>query len=1393
MKKLKKPITLIIIICLLFQFIPAQKVEAKGILELLNDLFRGINVPDEVRLTDEGDIRIGNWKVADCITKDDQGKCTNPFSNIKIAEDQIELKDNQGRLNIVNPDILKICELGIPEPPVEGESLTEKEKRALRAACSDLYRIQQAAARQAYFAKKIFNNTDPFSECLFLRNCKTNCKLSLGEISYVISALDILLSITPVGIANIIKKIADLARKAKEIYTLYNRLKSLIREGINILKKLRETAVNLVTFFESLGRVLDIAMDGDFVKMFERYSENLGKYSQAKSEASGLIKEIYDKIMQVSRKLKSIEGIEFLFVNNEEGAEKRELLERIAANFSYNFESIEHLFFRLTANGKIIDEENYNEGFVDCPSESIKSQCKIMEDKSTIRQIEARTISIPLSGTEHSASLNTITEKVTLYLSAEEYEVSLLENQECGEEEMMLRDNCRALEEDGKCIIECPPVTLKKEVSREDLETFGETKVQFPEVGAEIVIGCPAYCDITCYEPANRDGGESWFDYFKEVYENASTSNRWLNRNINLKGSDFSFYPHWNSKMKRKSIINILIDTSFHFSDNEWFTSEFVTSTIAILRDEKIEKIREGNEKIKEEKENLISLNEVIQYWEENTESKFCYNMDEAVSYSENCPFDKDLVEYDWERYLSILDKIDYLGFQELISNFLPDFESSFELSNSLGIEIFKKFLNNFPLKSKLNIAIGNIFGELKDNVKEIRDYSKELNEIWFSKESEKESTKVLSYYIKKIKESKDISLTIQNLLEESKNEYERLVEEEYESDDPPQKIKDVKEVLDEVEEIITEFLTNIKEWETNEMNGKTIEELYYFTKLVEEMEITLLNKLTELTNKVKELKPTLEIPEGTSFDELTPFGVLEERFKEAKKIFNEIENIIKTVNISYEELSGKTGEDIGVIESDLIIIENELEELKQIIFGDEEIENGCSILSIFTGSSAVNPLKLEENCRETDFSPLKDEGLLDACILRDQINSYLTEADLKLEVFLSQENVKQWWKERICLNEEVGACADSKGIAFELCQERCLDFAEKTIGEGVKELMTEDYKEKCNKLKELEDLWKDCQVFEISKAALKDNCNQFSGDKKSICELMREDFENLADYSPNDALEISDLANLLTNQAKEDDDFQNEKLDRVEKICSIQTESIKGTLREIMDVYAVLLGIKSGTAAYEGIKTSYEDIKRAYNNVKKFIDSIKNLSEDLNEESSESSGVNVKLVECIAKPASGWEGQNSARGGPVCPEIDYLFSIVRANFNSIRQLLKHLDILRRKEEWVDLEIAGLRMSLFKKYPVKYLTEAGFPNPVQEVYKEADNIEARSRNLWAMATALNFAASNCTCGQSYCKLPLCISGLPLALEPLSNPYCYLVYILRYPMKHQIKVLENYLK
>jgi len=41
--------------------------------------------------------------------------------------------------------------------------------------------------------------------------------------------------------------------------------------------------------------------------------------------------------------------------------------------------------------------------------------------------------------------------------------------------------------------------------------------------------------------------------------------------------------------------------------------------------------------------------------------------------------------------------------------------------------------------------------------------------------------------------------------------------------------------------------------------------------------------------------------------------------------------------------------------------------------------------------------------------------------------------------------------------------------------------------------------------------------------------------------------------------------------------------------------------------------------------------------------------------------------------------------------------------------------------------------------------------------------------------------------------PVCISGLPLVLEAITNPFCWIVYSLRHPLLNAIKNLEEEVK
>ena len=234
------------------------------------------------------------------------------------------------------------------------------------------------------------------------------------------------------------------------------------------------------------------------------------------------------------------------------------------------------------------------------------------------------------------------------------------------------------------------------------------------------------------------------------------------------------------------------------------------------------------------------------------------------------------------------------------------------------------------------------------------------------------------------------------------------------------------------------------------------------------------------------------------------------------------------------------------------------------------------------------------------------------------------------------------------------------------------------------------------------------------------------------------------------------------------------------------------------MKVYSVLLGIKSGTLFFRGIRTSIEDTKRAYQSAQKLVAMIEELPKELKRISElpadeGGGGISFTPVKCISNPAVGYKGITSPQGGPVCPRIDYLFSIIESSFAIMRQNLNHIDLLRKEEKHWTVEIGQLRMSLLKTYLTYNGLEGPFYYSVNKLYKDAEKIKKKTQNVWALATAINFANQNCTCGESYCELPFCISGIPLTPSPLKDPYCYLVYILRYPFLHQVEVLEGYIK
>jgi hypothetical protein len=131
------------------------------------------------------------------------------------------------------------------------------------------------------------------------------------------------------------------------------------------------------------------------------------------------------------------------------------------------------------------------------------------------------------------------------------------------------------------------------------------------------------------------------------------------------------------------------------------------------------------------------------------------------------------------------------------------------------------------------------------------------------------------------------------------------------------------------------------------------------------------------------------------------------------------------------------------------------------------------------------------------------------------------------------------------------------------------------------------------------------------------------------------------------------------------------------------------------------------------------------------------------------------------------------------------LYSQLQAQFSQIRQQLNAIDNAYHKntEVIVPLPWDKAFVKLGTVYTDKY-------ESIKPMFDRADELKQSAQFVWALATALNFASENCTCGMSYCKIPFCISGLPLTLAPLKDPYCALVWMLRTPMVNMAEQLEN---
>jgi len=1367
---LKKTIIFALILGILLQSFPAPAQASFSLTKFFQNLFRKINLPEEIKLTDRGDVALGGLTLFRCIDKDSEGKCINPFSTIHLGSDQTPVSDSNGRLMVPQARIPDDCQLKIPQPSTPGEEeLSRKESQSLFEACTIFRSIQRNAINQVFVAKKLFNNTDPLSNCLFLRNCKSSCKLRLGEISYTISLFDVALMITgPLGFANTIRKIANIAMQVKKVLDVVTLFKDIIVDGFNALKDILKTAGYLSSFFYAFSTVLEVGPAG-FKSLFGSFSNNLLLFSQAKSEIATHIGKSQDEADTLINILRQEKGLSFLFKDNEDSQKKREKLKELINGLTVKIEDIESLMSRLKQTTKAVKDLKEPAGEVSCEEEPTEP-CRVIS-------------SLPQGcyGEKGKTGDNGIRDDRVIKCPAATYEIQVGQGPEDipGNNNGVFPSNC--LTEGNK--ITCPATSCSLDYSR----LFGVQEVNCPTISKNPVqISCPTKCSVSCISPKNN-----WYSYFQTIGQGIDT---WTDV-INIYKSCLNTCPD----------LRLCASNCFLY-----LTNPSAVDTIDVLKD--------FQGKLSQEAKKIPSFTdennqEHTYFWNEQTSTITTWSLEEAKKWGEeNCQYNHRLRYFLWKNKIKNIEGVDFGEAKENFEVLLSEMAQS---QNQLTPQQASTFLNNFLSTPQINFRldrVNNLLEDLKNDLKsennpkkeminnigEIENKIKKLELIFgnLNQDLTRKITTTTSEYVKRVAEAKKGCQTILNIVEEIDALYQK-VKDVNPSNEGLKQTESV--VLGTVKDIASNFLDQLGLFEQD--LGQTIENLIIPLVLIEDVE-KIKEMLDDLAEQVGQIQPTIDIERGESVDDLIknigqdPLPQLEKYFDKADKDVNDIVSLINNdFNNRLNKMSDSPNKENN--KRKIADLKDYVETIGQEISGGKGTENACQAVSFL---SKTPPPEIEQACQGLkDNSLLDDQDLQDKCDFRSQIGVFLTNANLTIEDFdqkiksgeIPPGTLNDFWKDEAC-----GEAPPPIISGGDLGMQPNPDFQEWSncatlpiSPEMIDNLSQKELKEKCLTLSEQKSLTLGCDNYETIKNALKNKCPGGI----SQCSVLRDSFEALKQHC--DSWNNS-IPNLTIDQDPAKEDFQNSQLEQAQKICSSQLSDLRTPLEEVMKVFAVLLGIKSGTLAYKGVKTSIEDVKKIIASVKKFKKAIKELPEKLKERNdypSGGSGFSIEAVRCISKPALGYNGISGPRGGPVCPAIDQLFSTIQSEFSLMRQNLNKLYMLTKEKKWWGAKIGSLKIGLLKTYPDYNGGKGVYFDKVSHLYERAQGIKERSQNLWGIAVAINFASQNCTCGQSYCELPLCFSGAPLTLEPLSNPYCYIVYVLRHPFLKQVKTLENYLK
>ncbi|MDD5750102.1 MAG: hypothetical protein PHU56_00395, partial [Candidatus Pacebacteria bacterium] len=410
-KYLKAPIALLVCLVLILQMAPdLRPAQAAGFWDTVKKIASRIALPNNINFTKEGKLEMASWGTVDL------GFDGNPFDrmSLPLGGSPKQLIDPDTKMPaIANPEIPEECELRIKRPGDENdcssEDLSDTQREACeeeliahRSACTQFIRLQKAAAQEAWIAKKIYNNTNPYDECFFLKNCRSKCYLSYGELKYVITWLDIAQFLLPTSWITVVKKVMGVIAALDKIKTAYDSLKSLLTDGIKLvngfftafnylsnmfaaLDNIGGTmsaaigvaavvgsgtieGLNLKVPFNSMqygaaaGTAAILAADSkginSMTEMLKNFSDNLLRYSSAKSETNAYVLGIRRDLTALlegdvaiqSKGAKHEQELAYFFEPNNE---VKKNLDQIVLNFQGSFKQLSSLLDNAVAPGQL--------------------------------------------------------------------------------------------------------------------------------------------------------------------------------------------------------------------------------------------------------------------------------------------------------------------------------------------------------------------------------------------------------------------------------------------------------------------------------------------------------------------------------------------------------------------------------------------------------------------------------------------------------------------------------------------------------------------------------------------------------------------------------------------------------------------------------------------------------------------------------------------------------------------------------------------------------------------------------------------------------------------------------------------------------------------------------